>query len=490
MAGVSKKRIDETYEKMFSEAYRKVKSASAEILTRLKRLESRSYDLEYRHTRKVADPKAHAQRTQTQLDDLFDLLEQLTQEALLKIKQMEEGPRRDIDLSFVDEAFEAIQLAHLEASKPVFPTNDNARAAAVPPVVVLPAVNLAAPVQLLRETPFVIFVMGQMYLLHRYAAKCIVFEGIEVFIDEEGNAAVEINMPVFKRDMHLCLKKHQTVIFIPLHIDARVVEDGVLRVEGHLNMLIYRPFKKIVERYDPHGRPWDEFPGLKHVDSMMKDVFETRLVLGDYTPVYRPAYLLCPDIGRGLQTLQADGTEDERGYCMIWCLYMLEAILLNPILNTVDVVNACIRNLTPDSALHLIRAYWTFLSTARVPGLTIPVGAGLTNRNDVAFEKRELEKALTEGAKMYPRSLSPESSPPPIVPELDRVLMPNEVEKLGKFLVSQSTADINAICTYLNITRPQMFRYFVRNAATIREIQHLIADATKTEVAPRIESSD
>jgi len=135
---------------------------------------------------------------------------------------------------------------------------------------------------------------------------------------------------------------------------------------AHVNILIYRPFKKIVERYEPHGQEtgwggkvYSEFD----LNKQLKELFEQRVqpIMKEYTPVYRTPYEVCPMNKNGFQAIEnlLPDNKKESGFCQMWTMFMMETILLNPTLNTQDIIEECVHIGKNDPAYfkNLIRGY-------------------------------------------------------------------------------------------------------------------------------------
>jgi hypothetical protein len=132
----------------------------------------------------------------------------------------------------------------------------------------------------------------------------------------------------------------------------------------HVNLLIYRPFKKVIEHYEPHGpvmvtssRVFDSYDFNLKLKNLFEDTM--RPELGDYTPKFKSTSELCPV--KGFQTIENDtpGKSIEDGYCQMWTMFLMETILLNPTQNTADILEEClsIGESRPLYFKQLIRGY-------------------------------------------------------------------------------------------------------------------------------------
>jgi hypothetical protein len=252
------------------------------------------------------------------------------------------------------------------ASIPVFPTRDNPAPSAVPPQIRLPNIELdIKKPSRFRGYPASesIFKIGQLYLTQKYGSRCIMPDPIifeYIYQNDPSLPEVKVILPLhIGEQLNTCIKNHELTIFIGIDIYEEHLDPS--KNDGHQNLLIYRPFKKIIERYEPHGY---DFSYTSKMDAILAKLFENKLKLGVYTPVYKPAYFLVPSNGLGLQALQKKTSDPrESGYCQIWTLFMMESILMNPICNTIDVVNAVVEYVQENAqlALDLVRGYWNQL---------------------------------------------------------------------------------------------------------------------------------
>ena len=93
----------------------------------------------------------------------------------------------------------------------------------------------------------------------------------------------------------------------------------------------------------------------------LKKLFEEtiRPSLNEYTPVYRTPLEICPSFGfQKLENLVPKNV-NESGYCQLWSMFMMETILLNPTLNTEDIIENCliIGKADPTYFKNIIRGY-------------------------------------------------------------------------------------------------------------------------------------
>jgi hypothetical protein len=97
------------------------------------------------------------------------------------------------------------------------------------------------------------------------------------------------------------------------------------------------------------------------LNDKLRDLFEVTLrpELREYTPKFKPASYLCPIKGFQLIEENAHGRSSEDGYCQMWTMFLMETILLNPTINTRDIIEKCldIGQSKPLYFKQLIRGY-------------------------------------------------------------------------------------------------------------------------------------
>jgi hypothetical protein len=203
-----------------------------------------------------------------------------------------------------------------------------------------------------------------IYLIKKYAASCSIFN--DPFMLHGASAAINYNIksktltsPInLAQQMKECVLRGSELIFITLYMFA---PQG-----AHVNILIYRPFKKIIERYEPHGQEtgWGNAVYSEYdLNKQLKELFELRVqpVMKEYTPVFRTPYEVCPMNKNGFQGIEnlLPKNKKEAGYCQLWTMFMMESILLNPTLNTQAIIEECIDIGKNDAQYfkNLIRGY-------------------------------------------------------------------------------------------------------------------------------------
>jgi len=196
-----------------------------------------------------------------------------------------------------------------------------------------------------------------IYLIKKYASLCSIFNNESYSIRYDATAKTLEYSENLATEMQDCIVRGADLIFITLLI----TDTGV---GSHVNILIYRPFKKVVERYEPHGEETSidsEVYSEYDLNKQLKQLFEQTIqpVMQEYTPVFKTPYEICPRTGFQLIEGLLPENEKEQGYCQMWNMFMMETILLNPTLNTKDIIEKCIEigKDEPEYFKNLVRGY-------------------------------------------------------------------------------------------------------------------------------------
>lgn len=132
---------------------------------------------------------------------------------------------------------------------------------------------------------------------------------------------------------------------------------------GHANLLIYRPFERTIERFEPHGQKYgNSIKDNSSINNQLKELFEIKL--NKYTNgevIFIPPNEICP-YAKGFQILEGElqGLRIEGGgFCGMWSLFVMEMILNNPTKSTLQIIEK-IMNITqqkPGYLKDIIRGY-------------------------------------------------------------------------------------------------------------------------------------
>jgi hypothetical protein len=203
-------------------------------------------------------------------------------------------------------------------------------------------------------------------MMKKYGGKCLVANimktrGVDVGIDVNNNPNnSDIRFPVhidrLGEALLDCINRGVTLILIPL-----TLKFGSSKT-GHANMLVYRPFKRIVERFEPHGTAYgNSMVDNKSFNDQLKKLWETDLkkYLGDVR--FKTPDEICPN-PRGFQSLEGSlkGLASEGGgFCSMWSIFLAEMTFVNPAKSTKEIIEEVFDITAKDPAYlkSLIRGY-------------------------------------------------------------------------------------------------------------------------------------
>ena len=147
-------------------------------------------------------------------------------------------------------------------------------------------------------------------------------------------------------ELKKCVERKIEVIPIYLKIEFNIEKK---KKKGHANILIYRPFEKIVERFEPHGSStrFSLSNINEKVDSRVKEVFE-RLeeFIGDVK--YVPPNEICPVV-KGFQSIESQLEKIDSGFCAMWSLFFMEMVLYNPTKTSSEIISDILKLSQPFS---------------------------------------------------------------------------------------------------------------------------------------------
>lgn len=200
-------------------------------------------------------------------------------------------------------------------------------------------------------------------MMKKYGGKCIVSNVMttkfDVGIDINNDPSMsEIfnNKNILGDKLAECIKRGVKLILIPLTLKFGV------RTTGHANMLIYRPFKRLVERYEPHGVAYgNSIVDNKIFNDQLRKLFEVDLKkwIGDVR--YRQPDEYCPSV-KGFQSLEGqldDIASEGGGFCSMWGHFVAEMTFLNPDKSTKEIIDE-VYDISKSDPLYLksiIRGY-------------------------------------------------------------------------------------------------------------------------------------
>ena len=172
-----------------------------------------------------------------------------------------------------------------------------------------------------------------------------------------------------------CLKRKPRFIVMPLGING-LSQQGL--PASHANFLIYNTETKVLERFEPHGKPMSNFLNIPNFEKKLADLFNNNVHKDMIKEVYAPLSF-CPSVN--VQKIQVDEREkkigDAGGFCVAWSAWYADIRMSNPKKSRSEVVAIGIEKLqkNPYSFTQFIRSYSSFLTN---------VGEQLKNSNNPA----------------------------------------------------------------------------------------------------------
>jgi tRNA1(Val) A37 N6-methylase TrmN6 len=193
--------------------------------------------------------------------------------------------------------------------------------------------------------------VGYIALIMKYERKCaIITKDIQALqIDNKfksnKNKLFFNNAETLSKDLLDCIERKDELIAIPITLFFKEMKST------HANMLMYRPFKKTIERFEPHGQETirNLYDSNVVFDKVLKEMFEVKMkpYLKQYTPIYITPEEVCPD-KEGFQSIEGNfyeeglttkqKKEEGGGFCAIWSLFLLELAFLNPTKTTNEIL--------------------------------------------------------------------------------------------------------------------------------------------------------
>jgi glutaredoxin len=236
--------------------------------------------------------------------------------------------------------------------------------------------------------------VSMIYLLHRHPKDCVAIpkdlltgsgkitqKGFKVknFNDTSLSWTVDKNMfyiPVGLWDsIKDCLKRKPRFIVMPLGING--INSWGKRA-SHANFLIYNTGTKVLERFEPHGKPMANFLNIPDFEKKLADLFNNNVHKDMIREVYDPLSF-CPAVNvQKIQVNELDKKIGEiGGFCVAWSAWYADIRMSNPKKSRSEVVSIGIEKLKKNnySFTQFIRSYSSFLTK---------VGEQLKNSNNPA----------------------------------------------------------------------------------------------------------
>jgi len=208
-------------------------------------------------------------------------------------------------------------------------------------------------------------IITYLQIMIKYNKRCAIIDKKELdgfLITDKINSPLNTRLynkaEEIAKDILECIKRGEEVLFIPLSI--------FFNGEGHFNLLVYKPLKGTLERFEPHGA---HFNGDKktsiNINKVLKKLFFEKMkpILGKYTPtIYLDAEANTPKNTEGFQSLEClidDFDHEGGGFCGMWGCFTAELQALNPeysMLQVVEEANKITKN-DPQRLKDIIRGY-------------------------------------------------------------------------------------------------------------------------------------
>ena len=256
-------------------------------------------------------------------------------------------------------------------------------------------------------------VVAYIALLLEYEAKCAIVgkDGLNKYTVDSATLKSPINMELYNsakelsEDLLDCIERGDELIAIPLRIWPQ-----------HANLLIYRPLKKTIERFEPHGARFRQGRDKddERINNVLTRMFEVEMkpYLKEYTPKFISPDQICPN-PRGFQKIEGEALnklpQESGGYCGMWSLFLLELIFINPTKPTAEIIQEALKqsNYNPQYLRNVIRGYVLKVEKmldSYIKKIDANDGFTFAKKNDfigkkVAFQENLLNLLLSFGGK-------------------------------------------------------------------------------------------
>lgn len=268
-------------------------------------------------------------------------------------------------------------------------------------------------------------------VINKFKGECIpVFKHKDELIIELTINTTKQKTPIFHNNNLLinfgqslkkCIDRNVPIICIFL-----IIKFGNIKT-CHANLLIYRPFGRTIERYEPHGQMYNNLKEDISINKQLKELFEVKL--NSYTNgkvIFVPPNYICP-YKKGFQMLEEEieGLKIEGGgFCVMWTLFVMEMLLNNPTKTTKDIIEK-VMHLTKEDPQFLkdtIRGY--VLEVERLLDSTLT----LINQSSFSFEKAPIINKKDQVIQMFILNTMFETDRD-IREKIDYKVLPKSIEK-------------------------------------------------------------
>jgi hypothetical protein len=223
----------------------------------------------------------------------------------------------------------------------------------------------------------IIETLGYISLLLKYERHCMILNdtllpfNINNTMTGENTKNFFSNAEKISNDLLECISRGEKVIGIPLNF---IIHSSELELKErkkkhndqyHANMLIYKPYEKIIERFEPHGASYREnkYNYDTELNDILKYMFEVLMkpYLKKYTPKLKTPDEICPNL-KGFQSLEGPLKKlikEGNGFCIMWSLFILELVYANPTIKTNELIKEALKisKEDPEYILDVIRGF-------------------------------------------------------------------------------------------------------------------------------------
>ena len=339
-----------------------------------------------------------------------------------------------------------------------------------------------------------VFHFGQQYLLDKYNGRCVVQTEIVSLYDSTTLQFLEIryerSIEQLFKELEICMSNHARVVFIALRlrpVDAKPMQKKKI---GHHNLLIYRPYKKTIELHEPHG---DSFViGLNEALTQVVGTISAHFQQTQFAPIlYKNAMFVCPALGLGLQGIECRdcGDPSEHGYCVLWNIFLMECILLNPELSTIEIIDACVHEVrTTENMKKMIRAY-VLKMTREIKAHTLYLKRDADSEVDISESSKMADYKSYYGLAVTKKatSRSPDFLPERPAPPMSK----SDKQQLHMYVLSLSAEQKTRACTWFGLepcyTRELLVQMFKRGIKQ-DQLDHYLQTYTGKSVSEAAEA--
>jgi hypothetical protein len=191
-----------------------------------------------------------------------------------------------------------------------------------------------------------------MYLYHKYNQNCLAISKKSVALMFDDNKDFTISNEEIIANIVNCILRGVDILLIPIRLSQ----------PSHANLMIYRKINNTIEIFEPNGHfnytdKYDTF--ISQINSKLHPI-HIKLIKTES---------VCPR-RFGLQYLQSRKTEEKegRGYCLAWCMFFAELVLINPLKTSNELLSEIFLKLDslPDPRNYLLRVIRGYVNVIKL----------------------------------------------------------------------------------------------------------------------------